>query len=356
MNERLDWVVDKRNHLFLGMCLSVHCVLLVIFLLLGIWGMVALNAFSIAFYGVTMFVRKNYSSQAIVESYFEIIVFAALSTMMLGRQAGFRLYIVGMISVVFYLAYDDGIKRFFYQGLGCVIMIILVAIEPYTEHICAEYKVMIAPHATKWMYMMNMIITLVTVIIVSYLYACELDRMNREIIDMNRELDYKASHDQLTGLINRHSMANFMDEISERINRKPVVCMMDVDDFKQLNDKYGHDFGDRVLQMIADNARECLKAFHVARWGGEEFLMVSEDMQWSRALQYVTEFHQQVQKQSIPVGDKELSVHVTIGMVQGDSAGNVSHLILEADNLLYIGKNSTKNCIVTYDNMKAYQK
>lgn len=353
-NETMKKLVEKRNYLFLGMCCFVHIFLMILFAVIGITGMVLLNVFSALFYIFIFFIKKDFSENSIVASYFEIIFFATLSTIMLGRQAGFVLYIVGMISVVFYLAYHHQNKRFIYQGIGALVVLSLVIMEPQYSGFFAGYKAVIGPHG-RLFYIMNLLITLVTVVIVSFLYAQEINQMNREIVEINAELDYQASHDELTGLLNRHEMNRYLDEIANTKTKQVMVAMMDVDDFKKINDTYGHGAGDLVLKAIAGLMKKYLKDFKVARWGGEEFLVVSELCDRKQSFSIMKEFHSAVEELTLDYENQKIEIYITVGLVYGGDPGKINHLILEADNLLYIGKKNGKNRILTYDNIQEFK-
>ena len=351
--ETIKWLVKKKNNLFLWMCLGVHILLLLLFLYLQIWGVSVLNILSVVFY-VFLILKKDFSSRAIVATYFEIIIFAFLATIMLGRQAGFLLYIVGMISVVFYLAYSHGNRRFVYQGIGVAMAIAVAASEPLFHPVFLEYKQKILPYSNR-LFVMNLIVTVVTLAVISYLYAQEINYMTQEITKMNSELDYKASHDPLTRLMNRYFMGQYLDEIQQDMDKQVVVGMMDIDDFKKLNDTYGHGAGDAALMMLAHMARKHLKLFRVARWGGEEFLLVGENIEWEKACVAVKVFHTELQKREIQYENHTFTIHVTVGLYSGSTDRNLQQMIGEADRLLYTGKNATKNCIVTKDNVQKYQ-
>ena len=345
---RIGWMINNRNRLFVDMCFVVHTFLLIIFSIIGIEGMVVLNILSLLFY-ISVKVKKDYSVGMIVIAYFEIISFASLSTLMLGRQVGFLLYIIGMLAVIFYLAYDRGDRRFYYQGSGCALIILMAALDPFCRNYFLPYKEKVAPYVDG-LYVMNIVITIGTVVMVSFLYAQEINRMNRELKDVNDKLIYDATHDHLTGLINRYRMEEHIDNINRDKNESFMVAMMDVDDFKEINDRYGHKVGDMALKMISKEAAECLKNFHVARWGGEEFILISRNVDWNTGMGQIRRFHERIQQQDVEYEEGQLRIHMTIGAVQGDNSHPVSHWMMEADELLYIGKNGHKNCIVTMEN------
>ena len=118
-------------------------------------------------------------------------------------------------------------------------------------------------------------------------YSGKLEKANRELKESNAKLEFMAWHDQLTGLPNRRYMRNrIKDEQvrSARSGRPFALVMGDIDDFKHVNDTYGHEAGDEVLKHISQIFISSLrKQDSVSRWGGEESELVNEDgTHWSR--------------------------------------------------------------------------
>ncbi len=150
-------------------------------------------------------------------------------------------------------------------------------------------------------------------------------------------------------------MNQYIDHIYEKNHTPILVAMMDVDDFKKLNDGYGHVAGDLVLREIAKLMEIYLQDFKVARWGGEEFLVISTRLEKEDGYHKIEVFHKAVQKMRLEYEKKPLDVHVTVGISYGNNPKEINHLILEADNLLYIGKSHNKDCIVTYENVNEYK-
>lgn len=104
----------------------------------------------------------------------------------------------------------------------------------------------------------------------SVIFLKELNRSHDEIIKVNEQLGRMAKLDTLTGLFNRRGIQPFLD-ICSVSGRNFCIAMCDIDDFKNVNDSYGHDVGDEVIARTARTIRECIKPDdHVCRWGGEE--------------------------------------------------------------------------------------
>ncbi|GAA3526935.1 biofilm regulation diguanylate cyclase SiaD [Zobellella aerophila] len=104
------------------------------------------------------------------------------------------------------------------------------------------------------------------------------DRYQQSLLEWNEQLRRAALRDPLTGLANRRMMIERIEEEQERARRRHTdftLAMLDVDYFKQINDTYGHELGDRVLCSIADAINSNLRNYDLgARWGGEEFMIL----------------------------------------------------------------------------------
>ncbi len=156
-----------------------------------------------------------------------------------------------------------------------------------------------------------------------------------------------ATHDQLTGLYNRHYLFDSASKkIANAIRHKiPLsLVMMDIDHFKNINDQHGHPTGDAVLQKVATllNAH-CRKEDVVARFGGEEFILLFDYTSRDNA-RNKTEQLRELIEQSQP---ESLRVTMSFGVVQlNPEEDNIDVMISRADKALYIAKESGRNCVV----------
>ncbi len=165
-----------------------------------------------------------------------------------------------------------------------------------------------------------------------------------------------ALTDALTGLFNRHYLAAHLSRMLARIaeTRKPVsVIMVDVDNFKQINDAHGHGVGDRVLKELAGRLSRNLRNFDlVARYGGEEFLIVMPDAGQAGALLVAERLRSQLAARPIALedGSAELLVTVSMGLTwTEDPETPPTDLVLAADRALYAAKAAGRNCVVADD-------
>lgn len=177
----------------------------------------------------------------------------------------------------------------------------------------------------------------------------ELGDMSRNLIKMQKSLQNLVEQDILTGLYNRRSGEKLLRRTSEKYQKEGVpfcVAIGDIDHFKRVNDTYGHECGDVALMEISARIKEHMegKGF-VARWGGEELLLVYDNMRLDTAAACMKELMEEIGAQRIIYGDESLTITMTFGLTEGN-AGKIEHIIRDADAKLYQGKNSGRNKIV----------
>lgn len=184
-------------------------------------------------------------------------------------------------------------------------------------------------------------------------YAREVEKKNRELENLLKKVELLAMTDHLTGLYNRRSALNLMKKELARVQRMGgtfAVLMIDVDDFKQVNDSYGHEGGDCVLKAISDLLREDIREYDIAaRWGGEEFLVVlpGDDCEGGRIL--AERVRSLAEKQELKYRDEVIRFTLTAGVACFRPGDNLDDVIRCADEAMYRGKKQGKNQVVVND-------
>lgn len=158
-----------------------------------------------------------------------------------------------------------------------------------------------------------------------------------------RDLERLASRDPLTNLLNRREIVRILDIEIERAQRQKTplsVLMLDLDKFKQINDSYGHQVGDRVLQSSADALVESSrKTDFVGRIGGEEFLLLLPNTNYAAALQLAERYRSRIENSIVD----EVQYTCSIGVSQLQEGERSDQLMQRADQALYAAKNSGRN-------------
>ena len=168
-----------------------------------------------------------------------------------------------------------------------------------------------------------------------------------QALEVNREL---ATRDELTGLINRRAMLDLMaleHRRSLRSGRPLLLAQLDIDHFKPINDQHGHATGDRALQAFAGTVRASVRDTDVlARWGGEEFVLMLTDTSADQARGLLERIRQAVQALEIAHSAGSLQLTVSIGLAQHLPGDTVEHTLERADQALYRAKALGRNRVV----------
>jgi len=181
-------------------------------------------------------------------------------------------------------------------------------------------------------------------------YTHAIDTYQSQLEIKNRTLSKLSNIDHLTKVHNRRSIERVLSKELNRAKRynKPLsVIILDLDDFKKVNDVYGHNAGDKVLKntakIISDMIRE---SDYLGRWGGEEFLLIATETPIDKALILA----EQIRK-SINTYDflEPSNVTCSIGVACMSNGETATEFVAKADNALYQAKNSGKNRVIVYE-------
>ncbi len=167
---------------------------------------------------------------------------------------------------------------------------------------------------------------------------------------IEKMLKHQATHDPLTGLFNRNELERRInDDIARSIRyQHPLsIFMVDIDHFKEINDRYGHANGDRVLRSIAfELERSLRKTDYVARYGGEEFLVVLPETPVTMAVELGERLLRQVANHRANLGDDSVSLTISIGVASYPETAKAWHELLDtADGAMYQAKKDGRNCL-----------
>ena len=191
--------------------------------------------------------------------------------------------------------------------------------------------------------------------------AVAIDRLSQsesEVRQQNRQLHYLASHDPLTGCMNRRSFFQQLDGKFQEIAReyRPLICLMiDIDHFKSINDELGHAAGDDVIAGLGQLLQQlCRSDDLVGRYGGEEFCMILEGISQRDAISIAQRIRAAVSTQSMQWLADNRKVTVSIGLTQLQRADIApGDFIEQADQALYLAKRGGRDRVVTYGESEA---
>ncbi len=175
--------------------------------------------------------------------------------------------------------------------------------------------------------------------------------LQRALIDAREALEFQASHDDLTGLLNRGAIMQAAEQAVERTRRsgRPLqVGLLDIDHFKQINDTHGHPVGDAVLREAAERIHSTLRSGDlVGRYGGEEFLLLVNG-EMTDAPAFCERLRGAIADRPFEPGEVALRVTLSGGFVAVDPRDDdsVADILAAADKFLYQAKTGGRNRIL----------
>ncbi len=173
---------------------------------------------------------------------------------------------------------------------------------------------------------------------------------NIELIEFIGELRDIAVRDPLTRLYNRRYFFDAGEKLLEEAREEGVTltaAMIDIDRFKGINDRYGHEAGDEVLVRLAELLARTFGPYHiVSRFGGEEFCVLARGIQGKRAFRLFEDFRRLVENMEFRCGEEAIRFTVSVGLHSGGGE-SLQDMIREADGQLYRAKNEGRNRVVT---------
>lgn len=165
-----------------------------------------------------------------------------------------------------------------------------------------------------------------------------------------------ANHDTLTGIYNRGYLAKLLHEyLGEAIINKSslTIALFDIDKFKNINDTYGHLFGDVIIKTIATLADQMVKANNgiVVRYGGEEFVVAFPNKGLKEAYELIKQLHTNIKEKEISHNEQVIHVYVSAGVTSyPETCKNPSDLLNRADWAMYYSKQNGRDKITIDSN------
>lgn len=181
----------------------------------------------------------------------------------------------------------------------------------------------------------------------------EIGEMGKFALILQDSIMELVGKDPLTGLHNRRSCNVVIDSLLEKAKQGHgtfALAMGDIDYFKKINDTYGHQSGDEVLRQLSSVLSAHMEHLgFVFRWGGEEFVLIYEDMNKSEAYEHLLELQQEIRNMDIVLNGEIIHVSITFGISDSDNENDLNKLIEIADDHLYIGKKEGRDRIILED-------
>lgn len=341
-------------YLILGGLIAVHLFYVFYFYQVGSVFMYVLNIFSTLLYTILfmIFIHKK-SLQVLNVLIFEICLHAFFSGITVGINSGFELFLICTVFASIHLTNLTKLSKAMSNFIIWFSFILLLSIRFLPDKVDLSFlRVYPSKNELDILFVFNALVAFIMVSLITGIYVSSVKTNQEKLKQLNLRLSDLASHDSLTQLLNRRAMKQQLEAAmysKGEFNSEFITAIADVDNFKAINDCYGHDCGDRVLkkivQIIRSNVRE---KDYISRWGGDEILILFNDSSMEGALSCVSRIHSEIANSSFIYNDQTIELTITIGVCPSSHYSSYQDIILEADRRLYDGKHRGKNCIV-YD-------
>jgi len=259
--------------------------------------------------------------------------FVSVTTIMLGFSAGFHFYLISLCVVSFFTSYFSKVTHIkgsiLWVGLSLAIYLVLFFVTEFNP----PYYVM-----DKWL---EITLFVTNAIVVFVMIATYLVVFLKYALSLERKIKNESRTDELTQISNRYGLYDYFDR--ERNKTHKTLALLDIDDFKVINDKYGHLAGDFILKRVAEIATDVLSDAFVCRYGGEEFVVVLNDDSHYSVLDKLEAFRKSIEDEVFEFEGMKLHITVTIGASKGSKDFTVEQWVESADKKMYSGKKNGKN-------------
>lgn len=285
--------------------------------------------------------------------YAMISVYMGFCTICLGYEFGFHLYCMSLIPIIFVTDYMSTKLRT-RNPRPVIVSICLIVVS----EVCNLYT--LKKGAIYSLGKDNAVIfVLINSLSVFFFLITYSSMMISMVKESENELRGMAHQDKLTGLYNRHYILDCFEQENEQLKadflrthivKSPVkdwddlmIAMVDIDDFKKINDTHGHNYGDYVLKKVSFLMMKVCEGCILCRWGGEEFLLILP----KKNSDLLEELRNEIEKESFEEDDHNTAVTISIGGAVYQNEKNLDQWIQVADEKLYQAKKNGKNRVVS---------
>lgn len=180
-------------------------------------------------------------------------------------------------------------------------------------------------------------------------FAIERNAIKNQLAEANRRLEDLVRIDPLTGVLNRRGLEDLLQRLMVRnsnFDENHGVILIDIDNFKSINDTYGYDAGDEALRYVVNKLRLCSRPLdHVGRIGGDEFVMLVQNVEMEQCASIAERIRLAFEESLINVAGAELTITVSIGVSALNNASSVDELLKSTQLALHRSKKQGKNAV-----------
>lgn len=330
----------------------VHLTLLVVMWVAAVMPLVQFNILSVVVYLFCVLLCKvGHIMPVYVSILLEVTAYAIVSTYFTGWSGGSYCFLVSIVPIIIYFGcfLFKGSKRWFI--VLALIMNFSVYVFLYLRFVDTQpiYELSYAIKAFLVVFASFVMVFSVIFYNVVYIYSSEYERVDLE--QKNKQLSVDASEDILTNLLNRRGFLPLVEALmKDEGHNHFCIAFCDIDNFKRINDSYGHDCGDEVLRHITRLIKREMQGCDICRWGGEEIIILMKDYDFTVAKEKMEYMRKCIELNPTVFFNKRISATITIGVEEyKENYLEPEEIIKVADARMYYGKQHGKNIVISED-------
>lgn len=335
-----DDVYAKRVYQrIISLAIVTHITYIFLFGLLACPPLAFYNGASTAFYLLMLvMVRRGAFRAAVTAIHSEVCLFVAVGVLAVGNEAGLALLLIAMASLVYFCPFAHKYVPYLFSAAEIALF---YALKFYMDG-RAPRLAALQPGALHGLYAYNAAVCFGIILYAAFASDLSATVSRRKLQQENLTLEAIANHDQLTGLLSRRP---FLAAAGQGGLEGAYVAMGDIDDFKGINDTYGHVCGDYILRTVAQLMKSHCPHAAVCRWGGEEFVFLFREEE-AAVLGQIEALRGAIAAYPFVYDRFQIRVTATFGLARGAEAPQLPQLIALADERMYQGKRRGKNQVV----------
>ena len=353
-------IIDKTMHFLVHnsflftvaiMCL-VHATLLTVTWLAHVTPLIQFNILSVIVYVFCILLcNTGHILPVYISILLEVSIYACVATHYIGWNSGSYCFLYSIVPIIIYFG------CFLYKGAQrwiivlALIMNFSIYVYLYVRYVDAEPVYVISYFTRMFLMVFTSFVMVFSIIFynVIYIYSSEYEMVSLE--QKNKQLSADAQEDVLTSLLNRRGFLPVVASLMKDVGHKHFcIAFCDIDNFKRINDSYGHDCGDEVLRHMAGLFKKEMQGCDICRWGGEEIVILMKDYDFTVAREKMEFMRKTIENNPTVFFNKRINATVTIGLEENrDSYCEPEDIIKVADARMYYGKQSGKNIVISED-------
>ena len=327
----------------------VHAILLLMMWNFGVAPLFQFNILSVVVYMFCVILCKTgHIMPVYISIILEVTIYTVVSTYYIGFRCGTYCFLFSIVPIIIYLG------CFLYKGMKRW-RIVLMLILNFAVFVLLYFKFSNAPPVyalasssrTAIVIFSSFMMIFATIFYnIMYIYSSEVEMVNLE--RKNKQLSADAHEDELTSLLNRRG---FLPIVEDYMNKEDennfCIAFCDIDNFKRINDSYGHDCGDEVLRHITKIIKKEMLGCDICRWGGEEIIIFMKDYDLAEAKEKMEYLRRSIELNPTIFFNKRINTTITIGLEENkDIYHEPEDIIKVADERMYYGKQHGKNILI----------